>query len=545
MKKLFALLLAVCIVVSMFAGCGNQTTKETEANATKAPSNEEQNTATEAQVSRSDLTNMDVYPLDVDDDVVFNVVAYAMDMDTNETYIAKLWEEVTGVKINYLDWTQEQYTIALRDNDLPDACYRNYGLDKAGAYEMGQAGKLVNFMDYLDIMPNLAKYLEAYPAAKLAATNEDGSMYCLPTVISTAGSQPNLVYVRTDMAEAAGWTTMPTTVDELLQMALDIQETYSDVEGFHAMNFKCGIEFDYDKSIAETFLPCFGELVDGGLTADRSGNVVYAPATEQYKHYLEWFNKVWESGAFATEFYADDGTMATAARSNDLIAIDIISSGWSVDNFDSGNMELVILEPLTSEYWSEQHWKQRQQGAFHSSWISTSCQDIETMCKWFDSFFATEDDPIAEGVWSISTWLGVYGTDWVCETEGSTGYTAINSLGGGDTIYYPFLGDTEYYLDAENNAFSIKCAGTMNNLRPYAELAPIVKQLPLSVDDQDTADSKMADIYKYTNEMIAKFVTGETDIEEGWDSYVSTLEKMGINDVTSIYQTYYNEYNAG
>ena len=71
-----------------------------------------------------------------------------------------------------------------------------------------------------------------------------------------------------------------------------------------------------------------------------------------------------------------------------------------------------------------------------------------------------------------------------------------------------------------------------------------MKQLPLTSEDQDTVDSKMADIYKYVNETIAQFIAGEKDIDAEWDNYVATLEKMGIKDACAIYQNYYNEYNA-
>lgn len=80
---------------------------------------------------------------------------------------------------------------------------------------------------------------------------------------------------------------------------------------------------------------------------------------------------------------------------------------------------------------------------------------------------------------------------------------------------------------------------------PYAEYDPLVKQLPLTTEDQDTVDSKMADIYKYVNETIAQFIAGEKDIDAEWDNYVATLEKMGVKDVCAIYQKYYNEYKAG
>ena len=120
MKKLFALLLAVIMIVSVFSACNNQNNPTEPASDTPNFSSNDTPSGDD-QPSRADLKNSEVYPLDVKDDLVFDVIAYADDVPTNDFYVAKLWEEITGVKINFLDWTEEQYGIALRDNDLPDA----------------------------------------------------------------------------------------------------------------------------------------------------------------------------------------------------------------------------------------------------------------------------------------------------------------------------------------------------------------------------------------------------------------------------------------
>ena len=37
--------------------------------------------------------------------------------------------------------------------------------------------------------------------------------------------------------------------------------------------------------------------------------------------------------------------------------------------------------------------------------------------------------------------------------------------------------------------------------------------------------------------MVAQFVTGTTDIDAGWDAYLSELEKMGLSQYLSAVQS--------
>jgi len=42
--------------------------------------------------------------------------------------------------------------------------------------------------------------------------------------------------------------------------------------------------------------------------------------------------------------------------------------------------------------------------------------------------------------------------------------------------------------------------------------------------------------------MEAKFISGVVDIETGWDTYVKTLDQMGLQDVMKVYQAAYDRW---
>lgn len=535
MKKVFAMLLVVVMVLSVLVGCGPAVPQQGGPNNDSGTNSGNDKPIVSAQV------NSDVYPLD--SDTVFDVIFYG---DASEARVAPLFERVTGVEINYLEYTEEQYQMVTMSGNLPDACYRNYGYDKAALFEMGDAGLIIDFTDYLHIMPNFAKFLDKYPVARFACTNEDGSIYCLPTMFETAGSQSNLVYVRADMARAAGWETMPTTVEGLMQMSKDIQKTFAHVENFTAVSWTSGPYLELNGVLENTLFPAFGELMSTGFTADSNNNVVLGAATEQYKRYIKYMSDWYKSGVVWKEAYADDGTIAKAKCSAGEVAITFGSmSGVSKEHFESGKFEILVLDPLTSSVWdTKQFYKAPNGNISCNAWISSTCKDIETMCRWFDAFFSTEDNPLnKEGtVWGVSAWLGEIGVDTIVvkETEHGKGYQQPNGTPAG-AYYYQFMGATNYYSVADS-LFGIKCDAMINQLLPYGQAAPLVTELPKTVDDQEEFDNTWIDMKKYINESSAKFITGQWDVETMWDSYINNLKSMGLEDMCELLQPYYDDY---
>lgn len=62
-------------------------------------------------------------------------------------------------------------------------------------------------------------------------------------------------------------------------------------------------------------------------------------------------------------------------------------------------------------------------------------------------------------------------------------------------------------------------------------------------DEQSVIDARYTDINKYVNEMRGKFITSVENVKTGWDEYVATVKKMGIEEVLKSYQTAYDRWN--
>ena len=549
MKKILALVLALAMIMSL-AACGSA---PEEPKATEPAPVETQPAPTEPVVQEPQ-TNAERYPLQSDKS--FDIVA-GSDIfgDDGETVITAAMEKATGVDIDWSFLTAEQIQLALTGKDLPDAIFLYASiLDKATMYEYGQGGYFVNFMDYLDIMPNFSAVIEANPEALKVVQNEDGSVYCLPTLTVTSTGFNNLLFYRTDMMKEIGWEKAPATTDEFIQFVTELQAHYgaNDPE-FIAVNAYAANRMGWStKRIMSYFFSAFGELLLTEMTVDSNGKVVLGAATEQYKHLLEFMNELWETGAFNTNIYSQEATASQALAAGNHVAIVTDHNGHTPEGY--ANMS--VLAPLTSEYYTTQHWYK----APSCSWgrinaISTQCEDIETMVKWFDAWYAPATDPLNdEGtLYGITPWLGEIGVDHVLddatgiytelEHEGIEMGKFLASESFQTALYSGYEGGLFPYSSAPVNGVGVKGQGTINNLWPYAETPFDLTTLVLTQDETDTYNDVWTDINAYITESTAKFISGEADIETGWDGYVEDLEKMGLQDIIDVYQAAYDRAN--
>ena len=82
-------------------------------------------------------------------------------------------------------------------------------------------------------------------------------------------------------------------------------------------------------------------------------------------------------------------------------------------------------------------------------------------------------------------------------------------------------------------------------MNTWAEYTDSEMKLPASVtltsDESAAIGTKMADIQTYTSENMAKFINGDLDFDY-WETFVSTIEEMGMQDIVDTYQAAYDRY---
>ncbi|WP_246067194.1 ABC transporter substrate-binding protein [Paenibacillus koleovorans] len=82
---------------------------------------------------------------------------------------------------------------------------------------------------------------------------------------------------------------------------------------------------------------------------------------------------------------------------------------------------------------------------------------------------------------------------------------------------------------------------TKNLYEPYAQKPDtMIPTLFFTVDQSKQVVDYSKTISTYVDEMIARFVTGDLDIDKNWDSYLNQLKSMNLQKLMDIYQVAYD-----
>ena len=541
-KKMLALAIALVMCMGLFAGC---VTEDIGDDIGTVPSLG----AVDVHPSLAGKTNAERFPLQ--STKTYTIANRMATPNDRETY--KGWKEVTGVDVNWVDLKGDQLSQAMAGGDMPDAICISWGVDKGVVYEYGKAGKLVNFADYLQYMPNFQKMLQAYPKALENFRNADGSFYSLPSQGAGIGSPANLLYVREDMLREANLT-LPKTLDEFKQFVLDMQAFYEDkIDGFTALNFLMGGEWGYiewNGYMDNYFFPVFGKeaLQTGYDLVD--GKVVLGCTTEQYKRYLDFISWLYASGACEQDIFSADCTNTNKAKTaNDQVAI-FPSSSLGPSNFESGVVELTLIDPLTSQWQDKKIWTNKTVPGWMLNCINGELpeEDIITLVQWFDAFYATDEDPLnEEGTTNgMYIYLGEKNVHW---KEGAEGTYERIELGDWKTtqewanneVCNAALFSTWFTkIEKANSTFYCKQVAVRDKLWPHMIERWSPESLFLTEEEALDAADVNTELNLYMESSFAKFITGEWTVANNWNEYMTGLESIGAIDLVETYQAAYD-----
>ena len=549
-RKIFALLLALALCVGTLAACDSKPAETTApaAEGTTAPA------TTTAPVQETTepkpLTNAERYP--ISSDHTFTIATGFSGVEKADNW--KLMVDTIGLNVEWKVVAQEQTALLFLDKEqMPDMFVQPYGLSNVQINEYGEAGLLVNYAEYLDLMPNLQRWMNEHPKFLDSVIQEDGSFYMLPGYANSLTSSSHMFYVRTDMTTEAGWEKLPETVEDFLVMCEDLKTTFADVEGYVPMVCNGPSSLTYNGGYTSFFFPAFGELMQTEITTNADATKIEVGfATEQFKNWLSFAHTLYEKGYMDPDCFVAESNTNKAKMIEGSTTMNPTATYLTPENFASGEMDFQLMPPLASQYQSEARWALPNRYVARTYMISSDCPDIESAVKFMDAFYAFEDDPLNEEgtVWNISQWLGEFGVDYirndeegwyaVQEHEGFDSAVAwLGTAGTGSTV----AGDWPYYENS-GTGLMMKAIGRRDILNPHGVEVFYTSLLNLTQEEKDIYADCWTNISTYVTEMNAAFITGQKDVEAEWDTYISTLNDMGLQDVIDVYQAALDRYNA-
>ena len=551
MKRLFALLLIVVMVCSMFAACGkdpNPTDGKDTTPGTTAGGGDTTPDTTPTQPE--EFKNTDKYPLEGEHKLS---MAVALE-DAANSYLFGMMSKATGIDFTYQYVTSEQAPLLFVEEDnMPDVFFGprgGFGLSLNQIYEYGVGGALINFMDYLDKMPNLAKAYADHPDLFDGVMNADGSVYTIPYYVFTLTGVNNLFYYREDHMKAAGWDKAPTTTEEFTKYLKDLKAHFgaNDSQYIPFTVYQTS-HLAYNGQISRYLFPTFGDLMEAGITADSTGKKVVAGfATEQYKRYVTYLNGLMKEGLLDPDAFSAKGSLMKAFINEGHTSVNSLMVYMTESCFPSGNLDIILPAPLKSEYNNDTKWATPTVASNWAGMISKNCSDLDAALAYIDAYFATEDNALNEEgtIFNLSFWLGEKGVDWDWKVQGES-YIKYEHTSQWEAQGYsgtPYIGKFTVLNYDHNDKVGFKALEVQKNLIPISVDVLRSTSLPLTQDEQEEYTDAWQDLSKYIDQMNAAFIRGEADPEKDWDEYIAKLNSMGLQDVLDIYQAALDRYNA-
>lgn len=574
MKKFLALILALVLVLSLFAGCGSkeatteEPAKETEKTETKTPEAVQEPAETSSDEEYLPLVKDGSRPKLT---IGLQQVSTVEDYDTNAF---TLWlEEQSGVDIEFVYFSSDiseamtQLSLMISGGEkLPDILWSFMNIDKSAVFEYGQEGYFLDLTDYFE---NYGHYFwESYNRISeqdqknifaLGTDPVSGGFYGFPHY----GSRDSDSY-QTILAINQTWLDKldleaPTNVDELYTVLKAFATEDPNGNGIadeipmigRAKSWR-GDATDY---IVNAFVFCDTEYMFNA----NDGQLWVPFTTDEYREAMIYINKLCSEGLLSTLNF-------TATAHSDLIPIVTPADGTALAGIYAGHPLLVSetgnevmyeytgLAPLDDATGKGGYLVGKAPFLAYSSFITCDCENPELAFKLLDMF--CWDESVArlrygeEGV----DWVRSEGTSWagtpsmidvVNGAAFSSGNSCWQSNGSAITIpenYYPILKLDDSW-DGRRSELEVSMAQACMS---KAEPDEVVYELVYSAEENEVVSEVKTLLQDYLLQARAQFATGVMDPnnDADWQTYLDTLEGMGLAKFLEVSQAAYTRMNG-
>jgi putative aldouronate transport system substrate-binding protein len=469
--------------------------------------------------------------------------------DYNEYLAIKYWTELTNIQfewqyINGSDW-DVQIGLRLAAHDIPDFIYSPLSTTLLQQYGV-EGGYFLDYNKYIDeYMPNLKAAIEKDPDLGAYGTMLDGGMYQLPRKLWTY-TMANPLYYRGDMLAQLG-IEAPKTIDEFYDALVLAKETFADVEGF--------VPYETMPNIMHLDLfGAFGDAWQVGFGDNGDGKVTCNYATEQWRRYLEFANKLYTEKLVDEEMFTfDAATMNAKIKAGQCMFIGNNGTQLTAQHYASGTVETKVLAPLTSEFTDEPKIVDISWGGWSGRAINADCENPEYLLRYFDMFF-TEIGQAEINVCGVDSWLGVKGENWDLSEDGQNYYRILpegNTMAE-EEYKNKYVIDSTYIglivLDVfpiNNPTQEMKAYESAESYYPYMKYRLTDGDFKYTEEENADLAGYLTDLNNYINTSTAQFITGTVELnDDTWQDYLNNLEKMGLSEVVELKQTGYDRWKG-
>ncbi len=582
MKKALSLVLAILLVVSLFAGCAPDNTTQTP-DPTKAPVTDTPDSgdtpSTEVPEDNGVFYNLPAGKFEVGEDgfptAPYDYTSPLTNSDEAFTYWGVVWtpqllpeggynetplpqaeREATGVNVEYvivsMEARQTNYSVLLASDDLCDMMTGSLGFHPTSIEEAVEDEYYINIYDYKDYCPN---YIYQVTYKRQTDSNTYATVFRSPdfigafyTMSKNAGIGTNYL-TRGDWLDKLGMTNDDVvTYDDLHDLLMRIKNEIDGCEFPWGMTSSIDIK-DYSTFTAYDTLPSVSPNELGPMYVI-DGTVYLAHVTERDKNFMTMLSSWYADGLIDPNWagYASGTDLKDKATKGEIgyMMMNISEvSDYEINSVDPNTSWVPLKRPVLYEGQTFHLGGQTSRLGYGTVSINAKCTNIPLLVTWCDwRYSPTGSDIISwgpEGVlwqyddngkrvateFALSSPEGV-GFGWLVLFYG---FNALNEHGIGD-------GDRSYLVPGNERMREISAYWAQWD---YDAAYDFPRGVKLNPEQTEEVSQYANDVTTYIVENYLAFVDGSKPMSE-WDSYVDGLMTHGFQEVIDIYQEAYDYY---
>lgn len=560
-KRILALILALAMCITVFAGCGKNPSADTPA------ANDPNSSAAPGEVAYEDLPTIDL----------LYTFEYKTDTDNIDNVVWKELSERLGVKVNVIFADTDKYNAMI-------ASGQGYDMTMViGAYmhDMSVGGSLMPLDDLVaQHGPNITKMIpNALEYSKEFLSDDSGALYWLPTQVEYSGSavgDKEELYgrIRWDLYADMGYPETKSS-DEYLQLLKDMMEKYptnADGEKVYGM----AVPSDFLRLAMNFPMAPWSGVIDfsatGGYRYEDMSYVCLYGEDGPFWDGIDFFHKAYQMGLLDPDsFIMNDAELTAKANDGRLLWV---AFDWEFDEAQMAEGTGFMAIPASwHDHMSTEYKNVVDFGLPITGFAVNKNSDKAELCMKFLDYIYTEEG-------SNLILNGIEGVHYTVDANGKRAYTqeAIDLYNGnsdktweeaglGTAVSLKFAGLSYKAIASDGQALMLtedpsSFEGTLSavqkdfceyygvdypsqiffeyadkyDLSSAATFDPYVKAyLPTSTDEISQIE---AAIKAEAEDFIADLVmASDAEYEAKVAEAYARLEKLGLNTLIEYYET--------
>ncbi|WP_168120902.1 hypothetical protein [Paenibacillus sp. HB172176] len=551
-KQRWLSLIMVPVIALSVAAC-SKNANETENSSTAAPT-ATGDTATEA----SGVT----FPLA--EPVTFTIAGVNGTEGENpeQTDFLKKLAEKTNVNIKYISLgadakgATEKLNVLLGTEDAPDAIMGGNAMNETFMALYAKEGFLVPMNQYLKdpkVMPVFnSRILGEKPDILTGITSPDGNIYSLPYVNQVPGT-----YLESPIWINKGWLdhlglSVPTTLAEL-ENVMDAFATKDangngDPSDEIPLLARTGAGYEH----LEAWLSLWGMPTKDSTFENfvyvKDGKVIFAPTTEEYKAYIQTMQKWYENKWLWNEYFTGSSqTFSAIANDAGAAKYGIITAKNPPGKFTDQYVAILppVVEGYQPKFYLNPAYLSGSKGHFE---LTSHSKNPEILMAFIDQFYLMET--------TLEAYNGIANEDPRLTLNNDV--YKVNSIPAEELSKYAKNTFRNYFQnnlpgsvlesDYKNGRVEMSAADKVKGetYELYDKAGVINTEVwprpYLDPDDAAKLNEMRTDIFNTVSKYRAAWVTGQSDIDKEWDSYLNSLKSMKVDDLVAIMQKTYDNF---